>query len=201
MEHGLWIEIDLGSENRQKFTSLVRNRLTLATSPQYEELFHTKAVLLCYVTAGTPKQTDLRLDNMLRWTEAVLPHTDVVTKADEVTEEDTVRLAERAKWASLFRFATVDYEAMYDQPHRLFTEPLWYKPDEPDPVPLFGCTMVLLRHPCAGANLFLLSFLLPHILIKRRPGNPKRLADFFNRKTFVFIHLPGQLQFPLITQR
>ena len=26
---------------------------------------------------------------------------------------------------------------MYDQPHRLFTEPVWYKPDEPDQVPLF----------------------------------------------------------------
>jgi hypothetical protein len=32
---------------------------------------------------------------------------------------------------------------------------------------LVGCTMVLLRHPCAGANLILLSFLLPYILIKR----------------------------------
>jgi hypothetical protein len=26
---------------------------------------------------------------------------------------------------------------------------------------------VFLRYPCAGTNLFLISFLLPHILIKR----------------------------------
>jgi Replication-relaxation len=138
IEHALWIEVDRSTENIQKFKSLVRNRLALVKSRQYEKLFNTKAVLLCYVTAGTPEQTDIRLDNMLRWTEDVLPHKDVVTKEDELTPADKVRLKEREQWASLFRFATVEYEKMYDQPHRLFTEPVWYKPDEPDPVLLFA---------------------------------------------------------------
>ena len=60
--------------------------------------------------------------------------------------------------------------------------------------------MVLLRHPCAGANLFLLSFLLPHILIKRRAWNPQRLADIPYRKVFVFMHLPRHLELFLITE-
>ena len=100
-------------------------------------MFNTKAVLFCYVTVGTPKQTDIRLDNMLRWTEDVLPHKDVFTKEDELTSEDKVLLEEREQYASLFRFATVEYEKMYDQPYRLFTEPIWFKPDEPDQVRLF----------------------------------------------------------------
>jgi hypothetical protein len=144
IEYGLWIEVDRGTENIQKFKRLVRNRLALVKSPQYEKIFHTKAVLFCYVTVGTPEQTegtpeqtDPRLDNMLRWTEDVLPHKDLVTKEEELTKDDKKHLEERDKWASLFRFSTVDYETMYDQPHRLFTEPVWYKPDEPDPVPLF----------------------------------------------------------------
>jgi hypothetical protein len=134
----LWIEIDRGTENRQKFQQLVRNRLALVKSQQYEQIFNTKAVLLCYVTTGaTPELGDNRLHNMLRWTEDVLSHKDVLTKEDELTPEDELRLAEREKWASLFRFATVEYEKMYDQPHRLFTEPVWYQPDVIEPVALF----------------------------------------------------------------
>jgi hypothetical protein len=91
-----------------------------------------------YITVATPKQTDFRLDNMLRWTEDELPHKDVLVKEDELTPEDKVQLKEREQYASLFRFAAVEYEKMYDQPHRLFTQPVWYQPDEPDPVPLFA---------------------------------------------------------------
>jgi hypothetical protein len=125
-EHALWIEIDRGTENYQRFTRLVRNRLAVVRSPQYEKMFNTKAILLCYVTVGTSEQADIRLHNMLRWTE------DVLTEADELP------LKEREQWTSLFRFATVDFEKMYDQAHALFTQPLWYKPDDPDPVPLFA---------------------------------------------------------------
>jgi hypothetical protein len=134
----LWCEIDRGTENHQKFKRLVRNRLAVAKSPQYEKMFNTKAVLFCYVTTGTLEQAELRLHNMLRWTEEVLPHRDLLTKEEKLTEEEKKRLAERGKLASLFRFATVEYEKMYDQPHRLFTDPVWYQPDEPDPVPLLA---------------------------------------------------------------
>jgi hypothetical protein len=133
----LWLEIDRGTENRQKFQQLVRNRLAVVKSPQYEKMFNTKAVLFCYVTTGTPKQADLRLQNMVRWTEDVLPHKDVLTKEDELTEADELHLEEREQWASLFRFSTAEYETMYDQPHRLFTEPVWHKPDEPEQIRLF----------------------------------------------------------------
>ena len=136
-EYPLWIEIDRGTENRQKFQRLVRNRLTLAKSPQYEKMFNTTAVLFCYVTAGTPEKTDFRLDNMLRWTEDELPHKDVLVKEEELTPEDKVQLKEREQYASLFRFATIEYETMYDPPDTLFTKPVWFKPDEPDPVLLF----------------------------------------------------------------
>jgi hypothetical protein len=138
IEHALWIEVDNSTENIQKFKRLVRNRLTFVKSPQYEKMFNTTSVLLCYVTVGTPGQTDIRLENMLRWTEDVLPHKDVFTKGDELTSEDKVLLEEREQYASLFRFAAVEYEKMYDQPHRLFTQPVWYQPDEPDPVLLFA---------------------------------------------------------------
>ena len=57
---------------------------------------------------------------MLRWTEALLP------------EEET----ERQRLAALFRFTTVDYPNMYEQPHALFTEPVWYQPFVNEQVPL-----------------------------------------------------------------
>ena len=118
----LWIECDRATENYQKFQKLVRNRLAFAKSPQYEQMFNTKAVLFCYVTtAATPELADIRLHNMLRWTEALLP------------EEET----ERQRLAALFRFTTVDYPNMYEQPHALFTEPVWYQPLVNDQVPLF----------------------------------------------------------------
>jgi hypothetical protein len=130
----LWLEIDRGTENHQKFQRLVCHRLAFIKSRQYEKTFHTKAVILCYVTTGG----DIRLDNMLRWTEDVLPHQDVLTKKEnELTQADMVRREERKQWASLFRFATVEYENMYDQAHALFTEPVWHKPDDSEPVPLF----------------------------------------------------------------
>jgi hypothetical protein len=116
----LWLEIDRGTENRQKFQQLVRNRLALVKSQQYEQIFNTKAVLLCYVTTGaTPELGALRLHNMLRWTEDVL------------LEQD------QQQWSSLFRFSTIAFKTLYDQAHALFTEPVWYQPLVNDQVPLF----------------------------------------------------------------
>ena len=85
----LWIEIDRSTENYQKFQQLVRNRLAVVNSRQYEKMFNTKAVLLCYVTtAATRELADIRLHNMLRWTEELLPHKDLLTKEDELTPAD-----------------------------------------------------------------------------------------------------------------
>lgn len=135
----LWIEIDRSTENYQKFKKLVRNRLAVVNSRQYEKTFNTRDVLLCYVTtAATPELADIRLHNMLRWTEELLPHKHLLTKKDEITPADELLLKEREQWASLFRFTTVEYEKMYDQPHRLFTDPVWSKPDETEQIPLFA---------------------------------------------------------------
>ena len=120
----LWLEIDRGTENRQKFQQLVRNRLALVRSRQYKHLFHTQAVLLCYVSVGaTPALAQTRLHHMLRWT-------------DDVISEQPKK--ERQKWAALFRFTTVEFENMYEHTHTLLEEPVWYKPNVSDPVPLFS---------------------------------------------------------------
>jgi Replication-relaxation len=124
----LWVEIDRGTENRRKFQQLVRNRLALVNSPQYEQLFHTTAVRFCYVTTGaTPELGDIRLHNMLRWTEELLPKEEGEEKKE----------SQRQQLAAIFRFTTVEYPNMYEQPHALFTEPVWYQPLVPDQVPLF----------------------------------------------------------------
>ena len=107
----LWLEIDRGTENRQKFQRLVRNRLTLINSPQYEQFFHTSAVLFCYVvTEETSEQGGTRLYNMRRWIEDML---------SDMFSED-----KQAEWASLFRFTTVSYETLYEDADRLFTQPV-----------------------------------------------------------------------------
>jgi hypothetical protein len=124
----LWLEIDRGTENRQKFQQLVRNRLAFVKSPQYEQMFNTTAVLFCYVTTGaTPERADIRLHNMLRWTEELLP------KEEEEGKEES----QRQQLAALFRFTTVEYPNMYVRPHALFTEPVWHKPLVNEQVPLF----------------------------------------------------------------
>jgi hypothetical protein len=116
----LWLEIDRGTENCQKFQQLVRNRLALVKSQQYEKIFHTKAVLLCYViTSTSPELGDTRLQNMLRWTEDVLPKQD------------------RQQWAALFRFSTVEFETIYDHTQTLLEARVWHIPDDPEPVALF----------------------------------------------------------------
>jgi hypothetical protein len=116
----LWLEIDRGTENRQKFQQLVRHRLAFVKSPQYEKMFNTKAVLLCYVTTGaTPELGAIRLHNMLRWTEDVL------------LEQD------QQQWSSLFRFSTIAFKTLYDQAPTLLEEPVWYQPDVIEPVALF----------------------------------------------------------------
>jgi hypothetical protein len=140
----LWLEIDRATENYQKFQQLVRNRLAFVKSSQYEQMFNTNAVLFCYVTtAATPELADIRLHNMLRWTEELLPR-DEEKKEDEEKGEDKEKegdekkkVSERQQLAALFRFTTVDYPKMYEQPHTLFTQPVWYQPCVDKQVPLF----------------------------------------------------------------
>jgi hypothetical protein len=130
----LWVEIDRATENRQRFQQLVRNRLALVNSPQYEQMFNTTAVLFCYVTTGTtPELGNIRLHNMLRWTEDLLPK----EKKEDKEEEKKKIALQRQQLAALFRFTTVEYPTMYDRAHELFTQPVWEQPLVTDKVPLF----------------------------------------------------------------
>jgi hypothetical protein len=120
MRFPLLFEADCGTETGRHLRHHVRNRLAYIQSPQYEEFAKTRAARVCYLTTGLfPRYKESRRVAMQRWALEVLTELGL------------------DHWASVFLFASVDYETMYDQPHRLFTEPVWYKPDEPDPVPLF----------------------------------------------------------------
>jgi hypothetical protein len=109
-EHALGIEIDAGSEARQKYQQLVLNRIEFIKSGQYEAYFHTPSVLLCYLVVGASRDYRIsRLHTIREWVHEVL------TK-QQLTD-----------WASVFRFSTLD-ESVYDT-HMLFTDPVWLRAD------------------------------------------------------------------------
>jgi hypothetical protein len=114
----LWIEVDCGTEGKAKFQHLVRERLALLRSGQYEAHFATRAVVFCYLAVGASRDYRLdRLHTMRQWVAEVL---------EEQELED---------WARVFHFSTID-EHLYDT-LMLFTDPVWFRPDEDSVVPLF----------------------------------------------------------------
>lgn len=50
--------------------------------------------------------------------------------------QEVLAEAGRERWASVFRITSVVYDDLYRTP--LFEKPVWYRPDQPDPVPLFA---------------------------------------------------------------
>jgi hypothetical protein len=120
-EYPLWIEVDRGSESRGAFQRLLRARLLYFKSNQYEEYFGTRHVRLCYaITSSKPPHEDDRLNAKLRW-------------ADDVLKKEKL-----LAWAPVIRVTTIKYETLYDHMPRLFTEPVWYQPDNSSPVVLFS---------------------------------------------------------------
>ena len=113
------IEIDAGTEHGRRFRQHVRSRLLFIQSGAYRQLFHTNAVLICYVTTGqTPEYRETRRKAMCRFTMEVLK---------ELNKES---------WASIFRFTSTTFEDIYQTP--FFDQPMiWYRPDSDTPVPLF----------------------------------------------------------------
>jgi hypothetical protein len=82
-------------------------------------MFDTKAVLVAYVTIGdSPEYAETRRKAMCTWTQEVLTdlHLD--------------------NWSSIFRFTSLQFDKLYSTP--VFSEPLWYRPDSPTPVPIFS---------------------------------------------------------------
>jgi hypothetical protein len=112
-EYPLWIEVDRGSESRSAFQRLFRTRLLYCKSEQYKEYFGTRHVRLCYaITSSKPPHEDGRVNAILLW-------------ADEVLEKEKLHAL-----APFIHVTTINYETLYDDMSRLFTESIWYQPNK-----------------------------------------------------------------------
>jgi len=114
----LWIEIDQGTESKTKYLTLLRERLSLIWSGQYEQYFGTPSVQMCYLTIGTSEYRLARARTLRTWTEELLNENGRLTA-----------------WAHVFRFASMGEDI--DDMRALFTKPVWTQPFSPDPVCLF----------------------------------------------------------------
>jgi hypothetical protein len=115
------LEIDRGTEFQQRFKQHIQARIEFIRSGAYRQLFGQQAVVIAYVTTGDKDRPDYlkqRLASMRAWTNQVL--TDL----------------NRPTWARVFRFCALSMDEVYGTP--LFSEPVWFRPDEPDPVTLFA---------------------------------------------------------------
>src|SRR5207248_6522210 len=112
------LEIDRGSEYKQKFKRHVHSRIEFIRSGAYRKLFETEAVLIVYVTTGDRiEYGESRCRAMSAWTQEVL--------ADLHMEN----------WSNIFRFTSVVFEELYTTP--IFDQPVWYRPDSAVSIPLF----------------------------------------------------------------
>jgi hypothetical protein len=112
-EYPCWIEVDRGSETRATFQRLLRARLFYIKSDQYQEYFGTQHVRLCYtITSSKPPHEDGRVNAILLW-------------ADEVLEKEKLHAL-----APFIHVTTINYETLYDDMSRLFTESVWYQPNK-----------------------------------------------------------------------
>jgi hypothetical protein len=113
------LELDRGSEYQERFKNHVHSRLAFIQRGDYAKVFHTPAVIICYVTTGEiPDYAETRRKSMAAWTREVLKERNM------------------ASWAGIFRFTTVSYETLYKEAQALFTKPVWYRLDSTSPVPL-----------------------------------------------------------------
>lgn len=112
----IWLELDRGTEGVKQFKRKIRGLLTAVLSPQYEELFNTKAVTIAFATTAEGN----RLTHMREWVK------------QELTELD--KLAE----SSLFLFTKLPHGEL--DPRTLYLAPTWYLPDDTTPLPLLDLT-------------------------------------------------------------
>jgi hypothetical protein len=116
--HPIIVEIDRGSEDKAKWTSLLHRRITLLRSGNYRTWFGgERAVKIAYVTTGRHENyRKTRRRTMGAWT------------------MEALQALKMEQWASVFRFASVTFSALYTA--SLFDAPEWYRPDSPHAVPL-----------------------------------------------------------------
>lgn len=111
------LEIDRGMEYQQKFKQHIRARIAFIRSGQYAQVFGTQAVSICYATTGqSAEYRQTRRETMCSWTQEVL--------GEQQLEH----------WAGVFRFASLVFEDIFAL--ALFEKPVWYRPDDAEPVPL-----------------------------------------------------------------
>ena len=109
------LEIDRGTEYRQKFKQHVASRIELIRSGAYSEWFGVKSVVIAYTTTGqAPEYRNARLRSMRVWTNEVL---------EDLHMED---------WASIFRFHSLTLESIYEA--ALFGGQVWYGLDTSEPM-------------------------------------------------------------------
>jgi len=115
----MWIEVDCGTETREKFQRLLINRINLIRTKKYAEFFNIHSITFCYLV-GTPTRDQrlVRLRRLREWTADVLA---------EMSLDD---------WSPLFRFSTID-EYLYDS-LILFTDPVFCTPDSDTLISLFS---------------------------------------------------------------
>ena len=112
------LEIDRGMEYQQKFKRHIASRIEFIRSGEYSKLFDTHAVTIAYATTGqTPEYRESRRRAMCAWTREVLT---------ELHKEN---------WAGIFRFTSLSLDDIYNP--ALFREPVWFRPDSSEAVPLF----------------------------------------------------------------
>jgi len=114
------LELDRGTERRQKWQSKVRGLLAFMRGP-YQETFGRRAITIGVV--ATPGRE--RLISLVTWTREALA--ELKATPEEIES---------------FRFATfpLDWrtsESHRPQPAELFLAPRWYRTFEPEPVPIF----------------------------------------------------------------
>jgi hypothetical protein len=113
------LEIDRGMEYQQKFKQHLRARIQFILSGNYSQTFGTKAVSVAYATTGErPEYQQTRRAAMCTWSQEVL--------ADLHLEN----------WSHIFHFTSLQFDKLYSTP--IFSEPVWYRPDSPEPVRLFA---------------------------------------------------------------
>jgi len=68
----LLVEIDRGTEYRERFKQHISTRLVFIESGKYEEIFEEKAVQVVYIVVGEKRYRETRKRTMIQWTQEVL---------------------------------------------------------------------------------------------------------------------------------
>ena len=111
-KYPILLEIDMGSENINKFKEHILARIELIQSGKYEEIFGISAVLISYVGVGESS----RLSVMTKWAEDILK--------EQGLEE----------WGQIFKIGYVNLSQIYNL--NLFTDRIWRQPFTKIPAPL-----------------------------------------------------------------